>query len=91
MQSLQTEGSMTTEETLQEVLAELRRPRPVIPVAVDIWDVATIAAYMKTSYRNVREKIIKQPSFPKQVNLLEEGRSHPRFLAREVIAWAEKR
>lgn len=65
--------------------------RPGIPVSIDLWDVATIAQFLKRSDAAVRERICALPDFPKAIRLPSQGgRGHPLWKATEVIAWAEK-
>lgn len=65
--------------------------KPAIPVSIDLWDVSTIAAYLKRSESNVRERLCPLPDFPKAIRLPSQaGRGHPLWKASEVIAWAEK-
>lgn len=61
-----------------------------IPVEHDLWDRATIAAYLKCSISQVA-RFIAVPAFPEPTRLPtpEGGQAQPRWLAREVIAWAE--
>ncbi len=40
------------------------RIRPTIPLSIDLWDVATIAAYLKRDPQVVRERMACLPSFP---------------------------
>lgn len=64
--------------------------RPAIPLAVDLWDIATIAQYLKREPQVVRERIAVLPSFPQPIRLpAVKGRAHPLYKATEVIAWAE--
>lgn len=63
--------------------------RPAIPLAVDLWDIATIGQYLKREPQVVRERIAVLPSFPKAIRLpAAKGRAHPLYKAAEVIAWA---
>lgn len=65
--------------------------KPAIPVDIDLWDVSTIASFLKRSDSNVRERICPLPDFPKAIRLPSlNGRGHPLWKAAEVIAWAEK-
>ena len=64
---------------------------PAIPIDVDLWDVATIALYMKRTPTFIRESIVVLPSFPPIIRLPSTtGRSRPLWRAREVVTWAEK-
>ncbi|WUR15659.1 hypothetical protein E7V67_011320 [[Empedobacter] haloabium] len=75
-------------ERLATALAE--RIRPTIPLSVDLWDIATIAAYLKRDPQSVRERMACLPSFPKAIRLpTKNGRSHPLYHAAEVIKWVE--
>lgn len=64
------------------------RARP-IPLSIDLWDVDTIALYLKRETRHVREKIVCMPEFPKSIILPSSGPRFPLWKATEVIAWAE--
>ncbi len=63
-----------------------------IPLAVDLWGVSEIAAYLKVEPRHVGERYACLPGFPRAIRLPSQGRGrgHPRYKAAEVIAWAEK-
>lgn len=68
------------------------RIRPQIPFDYEMWDVATIAACMKLSEAQVRERLAPQPDFPKAIRLptTSGGRGHARYRAKEVWAWMMK-
>jgi predicted DNA-binding transcriptional regulator AlpA len=74
---------------LAEEIAE--RLRQAIPLSIALWDMSTIAAYLKVTQRHVGERIVCLPSFPKAIRLPSaKGNSHPRWKAAEVIDWVEK-
>lgn len=68
------------------------RIRPQIPFEYDMWDIATIAACMKLSEAQVRERLAPQPDFPKAIRLptTSGGRGHARYRAKEIWAWMMK-
>jgi hypothetical protein len=68
------------------------RIRPQIPFDYEMWDIATIAACMKLSEAQVRERLAPQPDFPKAVRLptTSGGRGHARYRAKDVWAWMMK-
>ncbi|MFC5551785.1 hypothetical protein [Massilia aerilata] len=68
------------------------RIRPQIPFDYEMWDIATIAACMKLSEAQVRERLAPQPDFPKAIRLptTSGGRGHARYRAKEVWAWMMK-
>jgi predicted transcriptional regulator len=73
---------------LVEALEKLQRP--AIPLSVDLWDMATIAQYLKRDAGTVRERMACLPSFPKAIRLpTSKGRAQPLYNAKEIIAWAE--
>ena len=80
-------------DLLRKILKEVEaRPASVsaIPVAVDLWDTATIAAYLKRTPSFVRETILPAPNFPAPIRLPSDGRTRALYKARDVISWAEK-
>lgn len=79
---------MSAEEMLAALLAKLSGPAP-LPAAIDLWDTAHVAAYLKRSLFTVQTKIVTLPTFPKPIRLPVEGRSQALYKAREVIKWAE--
>lgn len=83
-----------TETLLLERLAAAvaERVSARIPVEIDLWSAAEIAAYLKMSERQVTERYAPLPDFPKAYRLptASGGNGHPRWRAREVIAWAER-
>ena len=75
-------------EKLAHAISE--RMRPPIPLAVDLWDIATVAQYLKREPKVVRERIAVLPDIPKAIRLpAMKGRAHPLYKAAEVIAWTE--
>lgn len=62
--------------------------RPPIPLTIDLWDIATIAAYLKREPQVVRERMACVPDFPKAIRLpTKTGKSQPLYRAVEVIKW----
>lgn len=55
----------------------------------ELWDTTTIAERLKYTRRYVEEKIVARPDFPQPIRLFETAK--PRWVASEVIAWAEAR
>jgi hypothetical protein len=66
--------------------------RPPIPLEVDLWDIATIAAVLKRSEAQVRERMACLPDFPKAVRLPSStgARGQALYWATEVLAWIGK-
>jgi hypothetical protein len=77
-----------SDKQLIEQLFE-RLAKPVMPVSVDLWDTAHVAAYLKRSVDNVRKEIVCLPSFPRPVRLPVHGKAQALYKARDVIKWAE--
>lgn len=73
--------------TLIERIAALSKP--TIPVEHDLWDIATIASYLKRSESVVRERIVCHPSFPPAIRLPNAlgQRMQPLWPAQYVINW----
>jgi hypothetical protein len=65
--------------------------RPAIPLDVDLWDVKTIASYLKRDPAVVRERICSLPTFPAAIRIPNANgqRMHPLWKASDVVAWAE--
>jgi hypothetical protein len=80
---------MSEMELLVHKIAEAVRPS--MPVEIDLWDVKTIAAYLKRDSAVVRERICCLPTFPAAIRIpnAQGQRMHPLWKASEVIAWAE--
>ena len=75
-------------EKLANALA--KQLRPGIPLSVDLWDVATVAQFLKRDPDVTRERITCLPDFPKAIRLpANKGRAHPLYKAAEVIAWSD--
>lgn len=84
---------MSELELVTKLAVELARQlRSPIPLTIDLWDVGTIAKYLKREDASVRERIICLPDFPKAIRLPSQTgrRGHPLYKATEVIAWVEK-
>lgn len=62
-----------------------------IPLAVDLWGVAEIAAYLKVDSRHIVDRYASLPGFPAAIRLPSQGRGrgHPRWKAAEIIKWVE--
>ena len=84
----------TTHIDLIERLAAAvaKQVRPSIPLEVDLWDIATIATYLKRSEAQVRERLACRPDFPKAIRLPTAGgaRGHALYPAKEILAWVFK-
>lgn len=84
---------MSDTDLLTRLASELAKQlRPAIPVAIDLWDIATIAQFLKRDDQVVRERIACLPDFPKAIRLPTVGgtRGRPLWKAAEVIAWTEQ-
>ena len=75
---------------LEQLVAALQQlSKPVIPIEVDLWDMAMIAAYLKRDVQVVRERMACMPGFPNAIRLpTKTGRSQPLYQAKEIITWA---
>lgn len=68
----------------------LIRRRPVSWLAIDLWDIAIIAQYLKHQPGTVRERMACLSSFPKAIRLpTSKGHAQPLYNAKDVIVWAE--
>lgn len=86
-------ATATREIDMITMLAEAvaKQIRPTIPLSIDLWDIATIAAYLKRDPQVVRERMACVPSFPKAIRLpTKGGRAQPLYKASEVIAWVNQ-
>jgi len=84
---------MTTDDLIEKLASViLERSRPAIPLNIDLWDIETIAAYMKLSNSSVRERFACLPDFPKAIRLPSKlgKKAHPLYKAKEVIEWVGK-
>lgn len=90
---------MTDAEKIAELVAQ--KIQPTIPVDIDLWSAKEIGAYLKVSPRQALERYSHMPDFPKPIRLpstdpraaaagKKPGKGHPRWQAKEVIAWALK-
>lgn len=66
--------------------------KPALPIEIDLWDIATIAMFLKRSESVVRERIACLPDFPKAIRLPSTGsvRGQALYRAKEVIQWASR-
>lgn len=77
-------------DLITRLAAELAKQlRPALPVEIDLWDVATIATYLKRSESVVRERMACLPDFPKAIRLpsTRSARGQALYHAKEVIQW----
>ena len=82
------EGGPVIDNALIEKLAAALAAQlpPLIPVEIDLWDVATIARLLKRNESQVRNRLVCLPDFPKAIRLPVTG--GPRlYRAAEVLAW----
>lgn len=77
-------------ERLAAAVAE--RIKPTVPLNIDLWDIATIASYMKRDVTTVRERFACLPDFPPAIRLpsAKGNRAQPLYKATDVIAWTLK-
>jgi hypothetical protein len=66
--------------------------RPALPVEIDLWDIATIATYLKRSESVVRERMVCLPDCSKAIRLpsTRSARGQALYRAKEVIQWAAR-
>lgn len=84
------DNNMNELEKLLQAIDKLAT-RPLIPISVDLWGPSEIASYLKIGRRTASEKVTKKPGFPQAIYIpSQKGRGHPRWKAKEVIAWVEK-
>lgn len=84
---------MVETELITRLAAELAKQlRPAIPVDIDLWDIATIATYLKRSESVVRERMACLPDFPKAIRLpsTRSLRGQALYRAKEVIQWTTR-
>ena len=80
-------------DLIARLAAELAKQlRPAIPVEIDLWDIATIATYLKRSESVVRERMACLPDFPKAIRLpsTKSARGQALYKAREIMQWASR-
>ena len=80
-------------DLIARLAAELARQlKPTLPIEIDLWDIATIATYLKRSESVVRERMACLPDFPKAIRLpsTRSARGQALYRAKEVIQWATR-
>lgn len=57
-----------------------------------LWTAKDVAVYLKVTPRQVLERYAAMPGFPKAIRLPSPsgGLGHPRWKAKEIIAWTER-
>jgi hypothetical protein len=78
-------------DLIVRLAAELgKQLRPTLPIEIDLWDIATIATYLKRSESVVRERMACLPDFPKAIRLpsTRSVRGQALYRAKEIIQWA---
>lgn len=66
---------------------------PTIPLGVALWNIDTIAAYLRRSPNQVRNRIVKLDGFPHSIRLPTSsgsGKANRLWRAKDVILWAEE-
>jgi len=80
-------------DLIARLAAELAKQlRPALPIEIDLWDIATIATYLKRSESVVRERMACLPDFPKAIRLpsTRSARGQALYRAKEITQWASK-
>jgi hypothetical protein len=80
-------------DLIARLAAELAKQlRPSLPIEIDLWDIATIATYLKRSESVVRERMACLPDFPKAIRLpsTRSVRGQALYRAKEIIQWASR-
>lgn len=77
-------------DKLADALAERMSKTP--PIEKVVWGVKECASYLRVSERHFSDRISKHHKFPRAITLPIDGkrRTHPKWFAGEIIAWAEK-
>lgn len=84
---------MTDLQQLAEQIAEaIKEGVEQVPMDYRLWTTRQIADYMRRTERQVAERTVYLPGFPKSIRLPTESGSkgRPLWKAREVIEWVEK-
>ncbi|MCB1936732.1 MAG: hypothetical protein KDF59_12390 [Nitrosomonas sp.] len=85
---------MTTQQNQPIDLTQLAAAiaNAMVPLDKRLWDTKQCAAYLNKSQPAFLQRYAPLPSFPKCVRLphMEKGKSHPQWIAQEVIDWAMK-
>jgi len=77
-------------DLITRLAAELAKQlRPALPIEIDLWNIGTIATYLKRSESVVRERMACLPDFPKAIRLPSTKlvRGQALYRAKEVIQW----
>jgi predicted DNA-binding transcriptional regulator AlpA len=85
--------SIESLEALEKLVAALAANLPPsIPIHQDVWSTKEIAAYLKVSDSQVRERYACLPDFPKPYRLPKDGGGvgRPRWKAKDIVAWFEQ-
>jgi len=80
-------------DLITRLAAELAKQlRPALPIEIDLWDISTIATYLKRSESVVRERMACLPDFPKAIRLPSSRsvRGQALYRARDIIQWTAK-
>ena len=76
-------------ETLAQAIAA--RLQPPVPLDRALWTAADCAAYLRVTARTVAERYAARPDFPKALKLPGSKAGHMRWMAKDVMRWAEGR
>lgn len=93
MMNSTSQAIQTDSDLIVRLGAELARQlKPSLPVEIDLWDIATIATYLKRSESVVRERMACLPDFPKAICLPSNGsiRDQASYRVRDIIQWTAK-
>jgi hypothetical protein len=82
-----------TETEVEQLAASLaNRIKPEVPIAVALWDIKAICAYLHRSENYTRTQIVMHSTFPKPIRLPVLGKQstgQPLWRARDVVQWTE--
>lgn len=87
-------NNQISDDQLNQLAASIATQLRLAPQADEpLWDAADCAGYLKVSRKHFVDRIANIPGFPKRVQLptAEGRRGHPRWFAKEVVAWLKKR
>lgn len=63
----------------------------MVPFEHMLWTTEDVANYFHISPKNIVQRLMSQPTFPKPLVIprADKGTMHPRWRAKEVVSWAE--
>ena len=76
----------------EQIVDAIKEGIEQVPMSERLWRAKEIAVYMRRTERQVAERTVYLPGFPKPIRIPtgNGSKGHPLWKAREIVEWVEK-